>query len=461
MESKFKSYLRRHLSRKTILWTHKVRAIHANFKYGFPSRNILTIGVTGTKGKTTTCHFLASILEEAGYTVGMITTVGFKIGDEYTANESNKSSLNPYQLQELLSKMKATHCNVLIIEVTSHGIDQYRDYGIPFKYVGLTNITHDHLDYHPTWADYQATKLKLFTHKGIEGTVVNGEDASAELFLEKTTAPRRWVYSTDPDAPFFQKATDQLFAQKISTYAGGSSFNLVSDNESLRVNLQIPGRFTIENALCATALCLNLNLKIGTIVAGLEKLKSVPGRLEKIETRKGFTVMIDYAHTPDSLERLYSTLKADVRGKMIAVLGSCGDRDRTKRPIMGSLAARFCDLVFVTDEEPYTEDPLQIIEEISKGVPRGRPLFKPNSNKAQREPRPILRKGDESGLGDWWWKVPDRREAISRAIEQGKMDDMIIITGMGAQKYKIVGDQKIPWVESEIVTEILKEKNLL
>lgn len=452
--------MRRRLSRRNHILIHKLRAIWANLKYGFSSRNTLVIGVTGTKGKTTTCHYVASILDEAGFTVGMTTTAEFRIGDQVFTNDTNKSVLPPDKLQKLLAEMKKARCNALVIEVTSHAIDQHRIWGIPFRYIGLTNITHDHLDYHPTWNDYQTTKLKLFQKKGLKAAVVNGADSSAELFLEKTPASRRWVYSAFADTPFYSRATDHLFASKISTHAVGSSFTLATDTETARVNLGLPGYFNIENALCAAALCLNLNLKLGTIVSGLEKMQSVPGRLEKIETRKGFTVMVDYAHTPDSLEKLYSTLRPDVRGRMIAVLGSCGDRDRTKRPIMGALAARFCDYVIVTDEEPYTEDPLGIIEEIAKGVPRGRPLFKPNA-KNQKETRPILKKANEGGEGDWWWKIPDRKTAIEKAIHMGKMDDLILVTGMGSQNYKIVGTEKVPWNDRQIIEGILKEKGLL
>lgn len=171
--------------------------------------------------------------------------------------------------------------------------------------------------------------------------------------------------------------------------------------------------------------------------------------------------MVDYAHTPDSLEKLYSTLRPDIRGRMIAVLGSCGDRDKTKRPIMGAIAARFCDYVFVTDEEPYTENPETIIEEVAKGVPRGRPSFKATNHKSGRMERPILKNDNESGEGDWWWKIQDRKEAISKAIDMGKLDDIILVTGMGAQHFKIVGEEKVPWNDRTIIEDLLKEKHLL
>jgi UDP-N-acetylmuramoyl-L-alanyl-D-glutamate--2,6-diaminopimelate ligase len=318
---KIKDYLRKRLPHWVIIWSHKLRALYAVIYYRFPARGMLVIGVTGTKGKTTTSYFISSILEEAGYKVGMATTVSFKIGDKVWANEKNKSMLPPMQLQGLIRQMRDARCNALVIEVTSHGLDQYRTWGIPFRYVGLTNITHDHLDYHPTWAHYQAAKLKLFLWRTVKAAVVNADDPSGQLFLEKTRAARKWSFSTETDQPL-PAATDHLYAHKISTNAGGSSFTMTNEEESVRVQLQLPGRFNIENALCAATLCRNLNLRLDTLAAGMNKVTQVPGRLEKIETKKGFAIIVDYAHTPDSLEKLYTNLRPDVRGHMNAMNGS-------------------------------------------------------------------------------------------------------------------------------------------
>lgn len=459
--SSLKQVLRRRLSRRTILLSHRLRAVAANLRYGFPGRGVLVVGVTGTKGKTTSCHFVASILQEAGFTVGMATTVSFQIGDKVWSNDTNMSVTGPFPLQKLLREMRDAHCDALVLEVTSIALDQFRTLGIPFRYVGLTNMSHDHLDYHGTWANYREAKLKLFTRPGLRAAAVNADDPEAPVFLTRTTARERWSYSTQ-SSEALSPATEHLQASKISTNPEGSSFTLqTSLGESQRVRLQIPGIFNIENALCAAALGLSLNLKLGTVVAGLEAVDHVAGRLERIPTKRGFSVMVDYAHTPDSLEKLYATLRPDVRGRMIAVLGATGDRDRTKRPIMGALAARFCDYVFVTDEEPYTEDPQRIIDEVAKGVPRGRPLFKAASAVAVRTERPIFKNPNESGEGEWWWRVADRREAISRAIDLGKLDDLIIVSGMGAQNYRKVGEKKEPWNERTVIEELLQAKNLL
>lgn len=457
-----KNRLRGKVSRKTTNRYHLLEAIGANVRHGFPGRGLLVIGVTGTKGKTTTCHFVASILEEAGFKVGMATTAVFKIGDEVWPNESNKSVMHPRDLQKLLRRMREARCDAVVIEVTSHALEQYRVWGIPFRFVGFTNLSHDHLDYHETMEKYRDAKLKLFESGTATACAANVDDPVGQYFLDKTTIKRRWGFSMETDVPY-PRSTDHLWASRISATSSSATFTLHSPMEQGKVQLQLPGRFSVENALCAAALCLNLNVKLGTVIAGLEKVDRVPGRLEKIETKKGFSVIIDYAHTPDSLEKLYSTLRPDVRGKMIAVLGATGDRDRTKRPIMGALAARFCDYVILTDEEPYTENPRAIIEEIAKGVPRGRTLFRPSQKELQRREKEkiIFKKEDESGEGEWWIKEPDRRKAIAQAIDLCRMDDVVLITGMGAQTFKMVGEERVPWNDREVVEAILRDKKLL
>jgi UDP-N-acetylmuramoyl-L-alanyl-D-glutamate--2,6-diaminopimelate ligase len=432
-------------------------------RFRFPARGVLVIGVTGTKGKTTACHYIAQILEEAGFTVGMATTAVFKIGDKTWTNESNKSVLPAYQLQQLIRDMRDAHCDAIVIEVTSHSLVQHRVWGIPFRFVGFTNLSHDHLDYHKNMDDYRDAKLKLFQWKSARACAINSDDPAGQYMLDHTKIPRRWGYSMLTDIAY-PTSTDHVWAERISANSSSATFTLHTPLEEGRVKLQLPGRFNIENALCAAALCMNLNVKLGTVIAGLEKVSRVPGRLEKIETKKGFSVIIDYAHTPDSLEKLYSTLRPDIRGKMIAVLGATGDRDKTKRPIMGALAARFCDYVILTDEEPYTEDPQTIIDEIAKGVPRGRTLFKPSQLELQRrgKEKVIFKKDDDdSGEGTWWWREIDRKNAISKAIDLCKMDDVVLVTGMGAQTSKIVGETKVPWNEREIIEALLHDKKLM
>lgn len=445
MNPRIKQFLKPLVTPQTLRVYHWSRALAANLVFGFPSQGMLVIGITGTKGKTTSCHFLASILEEAGFTVGMATTVNFRIGGIEEVNDTNMSVTAPFPLQRLLRRMRRAKCDVIIIEVTSIAIDQFRTLGIPFRYVGLTNITHDHLDYHKTWSNYQATKLKLFLGR-LSMAVVNLDDPSAKLFLERTTAKEKWGFTT-LDASGNCQIINAVNLQN-------DSFSMRVDSQEVPVHLQLPGRFSVENALLAASIALSLGVSLRGTARGLEKLEKVAGRLEIIKAKAGFSVMVDYAHTPDSLEKLYSTLRPGVSGKMIAVLGATGDRDTTKRPIMGALAARFCDLVFVTDEEPYTEDPLKIIEEVANGVPRGRALFKEDAA-VHRKDKPKLKADNLSGLGEWWWKVNDRKEAISQAISKAKPGDLVIVTGMGAQNFRKVGTKKEAWNDRAVIEELL------
>ena len=445
MNASLKQSLKPLVTPQTLKAYHWSRAAAANLVFGFPSRNMLIIGITGTKGKTTTCHFLASILEEAGFRVGMATTVNFRIGGIEEVNNTNMSVTGPFPLQRLLRRMRRANCDVVILEVTSIALDQFRTLGIPFRYVGLTNITHDHLDYHKTMERYAAAKLKLFLGRRKMATV-NLDDASSKLFLARTTAPEKWGYTTLDH----QADCQRLRAELID----GSSYQLKIGEQSESVTLQLPGRFSIENSLCAATLALSLGVSLRTVALGLGKLAKVAGRLEMIAAPGGFQVMVDYAHTPDSLEKLYSTLRADISGRMIAVLGATGDRDTTKRPIMGALAARFCDYVFITDEEPYTEDPQAIIEEVAAGVPRGRPLFKSKAA-VHRQAKPTLKADNASGLGEWWWKISDRRQAIAAALRLAKPGDLVLVTGMGAQNFRKIGTHKQPWNDRQVIESLL------
>ena len=408
-----------------VIWSHKIRGIIAYYFNGMPSKRLKVIGVTGTNGKTTTCHLITSILEESGSRVGMATTTTFKVGAKVTINKTNLTTISPFALQKMLSEMVKAGCEYAIIETTSHAIDQYRNWGIKYLAVAMTNVTHDHLDYHKTFENYLETKLKLFKTKP-RIVVVNADDPSAEKFL-KFTAQRRLTYSSTKRA--------DVTARKILPSTDGTIFTLVTPTVQTTVDLKLPASFNVSNALCAASVCYGLNIPIDLIKKGLEAVDNVPGRLEKISHGQDFTVIIDYAHTPDALEKLYTALKPGVRGKMIAVLGSCGDRDKAKRPIMGALAGHYADIVVVTDEEPYTEDPSEIIKQVADGVRRG--------DKVKKQE------------GEDFFVVENRRDGINKALSMAQKGDLVIVTGMGAQEFRYVGDKKEPWSERKVVAEEL------
>lgn len=457
-----KKFIKKILSRNAINSLQKIRAVLISLKYGSPAKKMIPIGITGTKGKTTTAFLISSILEEAGYKVGRISTVDYKVDSKITINEENMTVPDPSLVQPWLKKMVEAKCRYLVMEVTSHAIDQYRVWGIPYKVALLTNVTHDHLDYHKTFANYRDTKVKLFRWPSLKISIINADDKSAEYFYKNLKTKKNYFYSTNGNFEISQGET--VVASKIFLSPTALKFTIKSESEEVEINLNLPGMFNVENALAAACVGLSQNIRLGTIKAGLENVMQVPGRMERIETKKGFTVIVDYAHTPDSLEKVYQTLEPIVRGRLISILGACGDRDKTKRPIMGALAARFADFVLVTDEESYTEDPQEIIDEVAAGVPRGRALFKKKSgDKPKRKPlehkihdvKEFMKKDESTGEGQWWWRVSDRRNAIRQALKLAKFDDLVLITGMGAQTYKVVGDKHLPWNDRQVVEEEL------
>lgn len=426
-----KPFLKKIIPLLIIRWIHKLRGIIAALIYGFPGRKLKVIGVTGTNGKTTTCHMIAKILEKAGFRVGLASTIRFKIGKKETVNDTNMTTVSPFVLQKMLTSMVEAKCDYAILETTSHAIDQYRNWGINYEVVVLTNITHDHLDYHKTLVNYRNVKLKLFSENN-KIHIVNLNDPSAEYLL-KTPSLQTLTYGISN-----QKA--DLFSRNIKLLASGSIFELASPIDNLTVNLKIPGIFNIENSLAAAAVALSQGVNLDTIKKALEKIKTVPGRMEKIKNNLGVEIIIDYAHTPDALEKIYRTLKPLAKGRLISVLGACGDRDKTKRPILGALAGKFADIVIVTNEEPYSEDLEKIIASVAAGVPRGATKSNPK----------ILDKN--------FWKISDRREAIRKALSLSSKGDIVLITGMGDQRYMVVGREHTPWNEREVVKEELKNK---
>ncbi len=410
-----------------VIWSHKARGRLAYFINGRPSKRLRVIGVTGTNGKTTTCHLIAKILEQAGYKVGLASTTTFKIGSKQWINDTNMTTMSPFALQGLLREMVQAGCTYAVIETSSHSIDQYRNWGVRYYAVAMTNVTHEHLDYHKSFEHYVATKAKLFkTNPRV--AVANADDPSAEAFLH---------FSAGVHLTYSQTKRADVTARKILPDRDGTIFTLVLPDGQLTINLPLIGLFNVSNALAAAALAFGLRIPPKAIKEGLEAVKSVPGRMERVDEGQPFTVIIDYAVTPDSLEKLYSTLKPSVRGKMIAVLGSCGDRDKTKRPIMGSVAGRFNDYVIVTDEEPYSENPQEIIEQVALGVPRG--------------------KKTKIELDKDYFKILDRREGIRKALQLAGRNDMVIITGMGAQEFRVVKGKHLPWNERRVIEEELNK----
>lgn len=428
--NKIKDFLRQFLPESFILWTHKARAIIACFLYGFPARKLKVIGITGTNGKTTTANLVAAILDEAGYKVGLATTINFKIGKHEWKNNTKMTTMSPFILQKLLRDMVRENCQYAIIETTSHAIQQYRNWGIYYEVAAITNITHEHLDYHKNMNAYRDVKLKLFANSP-KVSVINRDDPSY-IYFAKERAQNTYFYGIDNKA--------DIMARKIILESNGSTFALVTPQKQIVINLQLPGKFNIYNSLAASCIALSQNVELTVIKKALEKIKGIPGRMEIVNNGQKPIIMIDFAHTPDGLQKVFEAVKSLTKGRIIHVGGATGRRDKTKRPILGALSGRWADVSIVTNEDPYNENPWEIIEQVASGVPRGVKV------KSAKVP------------GKNFFKILDRRKAIEMALSIAQKDDIILITGKGAEEVMAVGDKLIPWSDKKVVEEILSSK---
>ena len=432
-----KDYLRKHLPESAILYSHKLRGILAAIIFGYPSRRLKIIGVTGTNGKTTTSNMIAKILEKSGYKVGLATTINFKIGEKEWVNKTKMTTVSPFALQKFLKNCVSAGCHYVVLETTSHAIAQYRNFGIDYNIAVLTNITHDHLDYHKTYAEYRLTKAKLF-NSGKTINIINADDKSANFFIDLPSV-RTITYGLEhPEHGRIVKP--EILGKKILLEPGNSLVTVVTPIGQIAYDLKLPGKFNIYNALASTAVAVALDIHLNVVKSALESIEVIPGRMEKIDLGQSFTVLIDYAHTPDALEQIYQTLNQAKHERIISVLGACGDRDKSKRPIMGALAGHYADVVIVTDEDPYTEEPEKIIEEVASGVPRGSKIK------------------ESKILGKNFFRILNRRDAIRKAVNMAYKDDIVIITGKGAEEAMVVGHEKIPWSDRKIAKEFLLKR---
>lgn len=422
---------------------HKVEAAFSAFRYGSPAKRIKVIGVTGTKGKTTVCSMIASIFDAAGVKNAMETTISTKINDQVTPHKSKVRWVTTppsQEIQKFLKKAVKAGCEYAVIEVTSQAIDQNRIHGIKFDTVVFTNLSSDHLDYHKTKENYLAAKVKLFKDNPQANFVINADDQYWNKFYCLPGA-EKFLYSV-------KKPIDHgAVARKILTAPSSVTFTAAHDTGQNTVNLHIPGIFNVQNSLAAFCVGLAHEIDPSVITKALEGISLVPGRMEsiKVSNDQDFTVIVDYAHNADSLKNVYETVRdgmANTGGRLIAVLGATGRRDKTKRPIMGALAGQFADLVIFTDEDPYDEDPETIMNEVADGILKGEI------------------KNQQWRLNRNYWKVLDRSQAIHKAIKEAKKNDVVVITGKGAEEVMAVGaigeDKFIPFSDREIARNELK-----
>lgn len=389
--------------------------------YGYPGRRLRLIGVTGTNGKTTTTYLLREIFQRAGSQVGLIGTIANWIGaHRLPVRHTTPESLD---LQRLLAEMVAAGVDTVVMEVSSHALTLHRVAGCPFATAVFTNITQDHLDFHKDMADYLAAKKILF--QMAENFVVINNDDPAAPELARAARAKVITYGIGQKADL--RATD------IQVNPRGASFQVQTPWGAARLNLKLTGYFNVSNALAALAAGVAHGLPLQIIVQALESVTGVPGRFELIDRGQDFTVVVDYAHTPDGLASILKTARQLPHKRLLTVFGCGGDRDRSKRPLMGEIAARGSDLVVVTSDNPRTEDPLRIIADIEEGVQK------------------VRRPGD-------YVVLPDRRRAIAYAIQTALPGDIVIIAGKGHEDYQIIGTTKFPFDDREEAVRALEKR---
>ncbi len=401
----------------------RVRLISA--KYGNPAKGLKVIAVTGTNGKTTTVNYINEILKEAGYKTAMFSTALIEVAGQTKLNDLNATVASTERMQQFFRDAKQAGADYVVLEITSHALQQHKLDGVPIEVAIMTNLTQDHLDYHKTMDEYAAAKAKLFQGEP-KFIVLNRDDEWFDYFNQFYAGAQKITYGTHEEA--------EAKIDYVKLYKKGSEATVVIDHQTkLHLATALPGRFNVYNMTAAAATAYLLGMKLTDIVEGVANLEGIPGRFERVVEGMGYDVIVDYAHTPDALQQLLEAAKAVTKNRVILVFGATGDRDKSKRPIMGEIAAKYADRIILTDEESYNEDPEGIRAQVREGI-------------------------EKAGADGKLTEIPDRREAIEKALSIAKKNDTILITGMGHEQFRIVNGEKLPWNDGEVVREILDTK---
>ncbi len=390
--------------------------------YGNPAKDLKVLAVTGTNGKTTITYMLKSILEEMGKKVGVIGTIRNMIGDVEV--ESTMTTPMPKQLYGLLARMRDADVEYLVMEASSHALDYEKLAAITPEIGIFTNLTPEHLDYHGNMMQYAAAKAKLFKISKI--SVINGDDSYGKYMYEHAGGKK---YTFSKDSIYADFTAQNIVGHGIK----GSEYDLVSENEAIHIECAIPGAFSVSNSLAAAVAARLCGASCKDVALAMRRLSGVSGRMEKVPLSADFTVIIDYAHTPDALENVLKTVRAfkTPEQRLVAVFGCGGDRDKTKRPVMGGIAAAMADFTLITSDNSRTEDPHAIIEDILKGVPEG----------------------------SEYKVIENRTQALIWAVEHARKDDIIVVAGKGHENYEITAEGKHPFSEKEIIMKAYEAKS--
>ncbi|KYO66676.1 UDP-N-acetylmuramoyl-L-alanyl-D-glutamate--2,6-diaminopimelate ligase [Thermovenabulum gondwanense] len=397
--------------------SRKALSTVSDYFYESPSKNMKIVGVTGTNGKTTTTYLIKEIFQNAGLNAGVIGTLGiFVNGVLFPSERTTPESL---ELHKTFYEMRKNGIEYVSMEVSSHSLKLSRVDDISFEVGVFTNLTQDHLDFHPDFEDYYLSKRKLFSLS--KKAAINADDFHGNRLMNEIKIPSI-SYAIENDA--------DVKANNVKISEDGVSYDLIYRGEKININYQVPGKFSVYNSLAAISAALLLGIDLNTSAKAISKVKGVPGRFEPIKEGQNFSVIVDYAHTPDGLENVLNTIKSFAKGRIITVFGAGGDRDKTKRPKMGKIVSELSDYFIITSDNPRTEDPVKIIEDIEAGVDPAKS----------------------------YEKIVDRREAIKKAIEIAQKDDVILIAGKGHENYQIIKDRIIPFDDREVAREFLKAR---
>jgi len=408
-----------------INWYHFLIAFFSAVFNGFPSKKIKVIGITGTKGKSSTLFMAGKILEEAGFKVAWVSSLSLKIGNNEKINPFHMSMPGRGFIQKFLRKAIQNKCDFCLLEVTSEGIKQFRHRFINFDTVLLTNLQPEHIEAHGGFENYKKAKKQLFNSPSKEKTIiVNLDDENFKFYLD-APAKMKIGFSLDP------QKTSNLVEKIIKP----ESFKIKNNGTDITLNqthikLNLLGQFNLQNVLAAIAIAETYGINFAIIKTALEKIKVIEGRMEEINAGQNFKIFVDLAHTPDSFRAVFETVKSlRKQGKIIVVFGAAGGgRDKWKRPELGKIASQYADIIVLTNEDPYEENPEKIIEEIAKGI---------NSKKVKL------------------FKIQDRREGIRQGLKLAGKDDIVLVLGKGTEMTYVVGKNSKPWDERKIIREEL------
>jgi UDP-N-acetylmuramoyl-L-alanyl-D-glutamate--2,6-diaminopimelate ligase len=423
-----KAFIPRQAFRRVEPYGHLGEAMLLNAVNGFPAKGLKVIGVTGTNGKTTTAFLIHRMLHEAGYKVGMMTTVAYGAGPDIKPQMTHMTTSSVPVLLKRIKELRAKGVEWLVLETTSHALAQHRVWGIPYSVAVLTNLTHEHLAYHGTFERYTEAKRMLFTQtdknkQGMRVGVVNADDPQAELFTGSITNPISYGVEKG-DAR----------ATHIQLQPGGIAYDVTIEDTQYHITSNLPGSFNVYNTLAAACVGHALGLSKKQVEQGIAALDSVEGRMTRIDEGQPFDVIVDYAHSPDSFEKLFADLRPVVKGRLIALFGSLGGGDVPKRAMQGEIAGTYADEVIITEEDNRQEDPQVIFGNIAEGVEKAGKL-----------------------QGQGYFIEPDRRKAIQLAFAHAAKGDTVLLLGKGHEKTIERATETLPWDESDVARQLLRK----